>query len=242
MTADRYAILGEDTGRAYIVDVPISGTVIDDGDVVDDFHVGGPQGNNGVEGIAIGPDGSFYVTDEKPSSISKYTSTGFLLSTVLLPELSDATGVVVAEDDSVLVISHESQKAVHYEIDWDQETRTQIGEIDLSSFDQLEGVAIIGNEQLHFFGEDANPTTKTHSHMVGNIVDVPQVDPLDVDCNGSVNILDALVITKVQVGTATPDPACGPGDANQDGIMNVIDAMMIAQCQVGIPNIACPDA
>ena len=57
-----------------------------------------------------------------------------------------------------------------------------------------------------------------------------------------VNILDALVITKVQVGTATPDPACGPGDANQDGIMNVIDAMMIAQCQVGIPNIACPDA
>ena len=58
-------------------------------------------------------------------------------------------------------IRHESQKAVHYEIDWDQETRTQIGEIDLSSFDQLEGVAIIGNEQLHFFGEDANPTTKS---------------------------------------------------------------------------------
>jgi hypothetical protein len=98
---------------------------------------------------------------------------------------------------------------------------------------------MIGNEQLHFFGELKGG--RTYSHMVGAVVDLPSFDPLDVDCSGAVNVVDALMISKMEVGTAQADPACGPGDANEDGITNVIDALLIAQCEVAIPNVACPE-
>jgi len=145
MSGNRYALLSEGTGIAYIVDLPPSVTLIDSSTVAWQFNAGGPDGNTGSEGIAVGADGSFYVTDEMPAAVSKYTSSGSLVSQVLLPEIGDASGVVEAEDGSLIVISDESKRAVHYDIDFNTGSRTVVDTIMLSGFPQVEGIAIIGN-------------------------------------------------------------------------------------------------
>lgn len=239
ISGERYAILSEGTGQAYIVDIPTEENTIDGADVVSTHDAGGPDGNTGSEGIALGPDGSWFVTDEKPSSLSKYDSNWNFVGEVALPELSDASGVVVAEDDTYVVISDESAMAIHYAIDWDAGTRTQLASISLSSFPQVEGIAAIGNEELHIFGEEKGG--QTYSRRVGEIVESPSFEPMDVNCSGTSDVVDALLITQIEVGTTQPDPACGSGDSNDDGFVNVIDALMITQCEVGIPNVACPE-
>lgn len=244
ISGDRYALLSEGTGVAYIVDVPTATNTIQQSDIVWQFNAGGPDGNTGSEGIAVGSDGSFYVTDEMPSSLSKYTSAGVFVAEVLLPELGDASGVVVAEDDTFIVISDNSAKASHFDITWDPTTgggtRVELDYFLLTSFPQVEGIAMIGNEQLHIFGELKGG--QTYSHRVGEIVASPQFDFMDVNCSGTSDVVDALIITQIEVGTSQHDPACGSGDSNNDGNLNVVDALMITQCEVGIANAACPDA
>ena len=242
MSGDRYAFLSEGTGTAYIIDVPTSSNTISSSDIVEQITVGGPQGNSGTEGIAIGSDGSFFVVDELPASITKYTSSGAFLGQVLLPTLSDASGVVAAQDDSLIVVSHEEKKALHIDVTWGPSGSTYelISEIRLRNFSQLEGVAIIGNEQLHFFGEDKGG--QTYSHQVGTIAALPTYDLMDVNCSGTADVVDALIITQIEVGTSQPMIGCGSGDTNNDGRTNVVDALLITQCEVGIANVACPDA
>lgn len=241
ISGERYAFLSEGTGTAYIIDVPTSSNTIDSNDIVQQITVGGPQGNTGTEGIAIGSDGSMYVTDEFPASVTKYTSSGGFVAQLMLPAIGDASGVVAAEDDSLIVISHESSKALHIDVTWGPSGSTYdlISEINLNNFSQLEGVAIIGNDQLHFFGEDKGG--QTYSRQVGTIVAAPTYELMDVNCSGTSDVVDALLITQIEVGTSEPIVGCGSGDTNNDGQTNVVDALMITQCEVGIANVGCPN-
>lgn len=238
ISGQQYAFLSEATGVAYIYEVPATSNLITSNDLVWSFEAGGPDDNTGSEGIAVGSDGSFYVTDEMPSSVSKYDASGNFVAEILVPELADATGVVAAQDNSLVVISHESANALHLDFDWTGGTYTQLAELDLSAFSQLEGVAMINNDQLHFWGERNGG--KTHAHMTGTIV-TSEFSASDVNCSGDVNITDAMHISQIEVGTAGPMPGCGNGDTNADGATNVVDALVIAQCQVGIENPHCDE-
>lgn len=240
ISGERYAFLSEGTGTAYIIDVPTSSNTINSSDVVQQITVGGPQGNTGTEGIAVGSDGSIYVTDEIPASVTKYTANGSFVGQVMLSTLGDASGVVAAEDDSLIVISHESRMALHIDVTWGPSGSTYdiISQINLYMFSQLEGVAIIDNDQLHFFGEQKGG--QTYSRQVGTIVAAPTYELMDVNCSGTADVVDALLITQIEVGTSEPMVGCGSGDSNNDGQTNVIDALLITQCEVGIPNMACP--
>lgn len=240
ISGDRYAILSEGTGTAYIVDVPPEGRFIRPSDLVWSFEAGGPDGNTGSEGIATDGD-AFYVADEMPSSLSKYTADGDFVAKVSLPELGDATGVVVVQDGTYLVLSDESAKLSHYDIDWDARTADEIAEYSLSGFPQVEGIALIGNTDLHIFGE--LKSGQTYSHLVGEIVPPPPPPPRfsrsDVDCSGESDVIDAVMIMQSSVQTRVLDQACGNGDANGDNVLNVIDALIVVQCRVGVQNGFC---
>ncbi|MBN2737065.1 MAG: glycoside hydrolase family 9 protein [Spirochaetales bacterium] len=64
----------------------------------------------------------------------------------------------------------------------------------------------------------------------------------DVNEDGSLSIVDALLIAQKYVGVETPSftaPAM-QGDINHDNVLNIVDALLIAQCYVGIPTSYCP--
>jgi hypothetical protein len=56
------------------------------------------------------------------------------------------------------------------------------------------------------------------------------------DCNndGSINIVDALLIAQFYVGLNPANFIQGNADANRDGSANIVDALLIAQCYVGL--------
>jgi len=68
----------------------------------------------------------------------------------------------------------------------------------------------------------------------------------DVDCDGRLTIIDALVVVRYEVNGETDLEPCwrqairdGQGDLNLDGDTNVVDALLIARCDAGISG-ACP--
>lgn len=234
-----YAFLSEGSGEVIIADVPAPGnnsTVISNIDR--SFPViSGNWGNLGPEGLAT--DGSnFYVVREMPATLSKFDWNGNFVGSVSLTELADASGVAVAVDGTFLVVSHESRVLAHYDVDWTNETVVQVGSRDADSFTQLEGVAIMGNTDVHMFGERKNGG-QTYSHLNGEVI-LTEYSASDVNCSGTLTVADAIIVTKIETGLMTPIPGCGSGDHNGDGQVSILDAVMIAQCQVGLANVGCP--
>jgi cellulose 1,4-beta-cellobiosidase len=56
----------------------------------------------------------------------------------------------------------------------------------------------------------------------------------DVDGNGTVNIVDALLVARHYVGYSTPVFDAAAADANASGAIDIVDALVIAQYYVGI--------
>ncbi len=71
----------------------------------------------------------------------------------------------------------------------------------------------------------------------------------EVNCDGIVNIVDALIIAQFSVSIRSDGGYCpvnlvteinpAAGDINRDGRFDIVDALVIAQCDVGIPNAFC---
>ncbi len=56
----------------------------------------------------------------------------------------------------------------------------------------------------------------------------------DVNHDGNVDIIDALMIAQYYVGL-NPQPFCPEqADVNHDGAINIIDALLVAQAYVGL--------
>lgn len=73
--------------------------------------------------------------------------------------------------------------------------------------------------------------------------------PGDVNCDGSINVIDALFVLQYDVELRDGDDVCPPADAfiflpacdtNGDGSCDVIDALFILQCDVELNNTLCP--
>lgn len=243
---ETYAFLSEGSGEVIIATVPAAAngqTRVTNSDVEDTFSAA-PTGfttNLGPEGIATDGD-AFYITKEMPATLTKVELDGTFIASVDLFELADATGVAALADGTFLVISHESRVVAHYDINWNTEVATQLASRDAAGFTQLEGIAVDGTSDVHLFGEDntrkGNPG-QTYSHLQGALLP-PQYQTADIDCSGSVDITDALIINRQQVGLTVNVAGCGSGDHNGDGQVDLIDALLIAQCSVGIPNVGCP--
>lgn len=111
-----------------------------------------------------------------------------------------------------------------------------------------------GSVTLYAAGISANNSGTTSGDSTGTGQKVITVaSPMasgDVDCSGTFNIADALVIAQYSAGERTdggmcplPDPAnelvVANGDVNADQTVNVADALLIVQCATGLTNEFC---
>lgn len=73
----------------------------------------------------------------------------------------------------------------------------------------------------------------------------------DVNCDATVDIIDALVIAQFVAGVRTDAGTCAQldaatelvvalGDVDYSGDVDIIDALVVAQCTAAIPNFGCP--
>ena len=246
ISGETYAFLSEAAGEVVIATIPATGnngqTTIATDDVVRSFSViSGTWGNLGPEGLAT--DGTFfYVTREMPATLTKFDFNGNFVASVDLFDLADASGVATLSDGTYLVVSHESRMVAHYDIDWDSEKATLIAFRDADLFTQLEGIAVMGSTDVHLFGEDNSrkgQMGQTYSRLSGELVP-PAYSVSDVNCSGSLDLADAVMVARMNVGLLQATPGCGSGDHNNDGVIDLSDAIMIAQCHVGLHNIGCP--
>lgn len=235
---DTYGLLSEDAGIVMIVDLHTGMSQLKNSDIQSSFQVAwGSWGNLGPEGLATDGD-SFFVTTEMPATLSKFTSGGQYVAEVDLFQLADASGVAALTDGTYLVISDESRAIAHYDIDWELEEATLLAMRDAELFDQLEGIAVVPNSDVHIFGEDK--PGQTYAQLHGEVVPTGYA-VADVNCSGDVDVIDAVIVARINSGIDTLQPGCGNGDHNGDGFLNIFDAVAISQCQVGIPNAGCPD-
>ena len=57
--------------------------------------------------------------------------------------------------------------------------------------------------------------------------------------NGSVDIIDALIVAQYYVGWSPPEWDSSVADVNCDGSYNIVDALLIAQYYVGLISAFC---
>lgn len=65
--------------------------------------------------------------------------------------------------------------------------------------------------------------------LAGTVTDFPAPLPPDVNCNGSLDAIDASLILQLGAGLVDSLPCDALGDANQDGRVDAIDASLILQ-------------
>lgn len=239
---DNYAIVHEDSGIVAIVTIDASTTNIGPGDVLDTFSVvpsNYVDNNMGPEGLDT--DGThWYVPTEFPAKLTRFTIDGEWAGEIQLStDLSDASGVAVAPNGTLLVLSHESRTVLHLDVDWTNENYDILGSLDISGFTQAEGITVVGSNVLHVFGEDKGGWT--YAQYNGPISIITSDVEGDVDCTGNYDILDARMVAQVHIGTAQTSEECGNGDVNGDGDIDLVDARLIAQCSIGMTNEFCED-
>jgi lysophospholipase L1-like esterase len=61
----------------------------------------------------------------------------------------------------------------------------------------------------------------------------------DINGNGTIDIVDALIVAQYYVGIYSGTIDLCFGDVNCDGTINIVDALVIAQCYVGLPCNKC---
>lgn len=115
------------------------------------------------------------------------------------------------------------------------------------------------------FGEPNTCYTVDPNNPANLIADQQNLAPLrasaslgrgtgDVNCDLQTNIVDALLIARLEVALITDDGPClldqgGPtheaselaGDFNDDGTTNIVDALIIARCEAGLASPQCPN-
>jgi len=106
------------------------------------------------------------------------------------------------------------------------------------------GIHYVRLRNLTPFAEEGTSTT----------ISVQKLDKLaevgDVNCDGSINVVDAMFIMQYGVDMRQSSDACPSTtvdelyedacDVNGDSTCNVVDAMFIMQCNVDIANDFCP--
>jgi len=129
--------------------------------------------------------------------------------------------------------------------------------INSSEIGELEADPGLGVDRLSDYGDGDGST-----YGQANVVDGADQDFSaiawqylrgDVNCDGLMNVIDALFIAQVSVSNRFDTERCplanalteahdAPGDLNLDGVSDIIDALLIAQCSVDIRDSGfCPD-
>jgi hypothetical protein len=70
--------------------------------------------------------------------------------------------------------------------------------------------------------------------LTGTVTDFPKAFPPDVNCNGSLDAIDASLELQLSAALVASLPCGALGDANQDGSINAIDASLILQYSAGL--------
>ncbi len=241
ISGNTYAFVDERFGNIHIADVPETGNVISSStstiSIVPSNYV---YQNKGPEGLAW--DGTYwYVPTEKyPPRVDRFSADGVFAGSIDLSlEVSDTSGVAIDEAGNILALSDENSSIRHYEVsDWMAGTFAELGRTEIDNFSQAEGIAIIGNRNLHVVGESGN---QTYAHLAGDIVvDVVVAQRGDTNCSGSWDVEDASFTMRIAVGLELPVATCADGDNNDDGVTTVADVALVLECTVGLTNVLCP--
>ena len=129
--------------------------------------------------------------------------------------------------------------------------------INSSEIGELEADPGLGIDRLTDYGDGDGSTYGKPNVVVGADQDFSAIAWAylrgDVNCDGLMNVVDALFIAQVTVGNRLDTSRCpldnalveahdAPGDMNLDGKSDIIDALLIAQCSVDIRDSGfCPD-
>ena len=149
-----------------------------------------------------------------------YTTSGSAINGTDYEELSNVVWVLLGEDTG----STTPEPGI------DQNTITIIP-IDDTKVEDTETVTITLRQ---YSGVSATIT-------IADNEEIPEFNLGDVNYDGEINIIDALLISQLYVGLDPPSYTAPPaaGDANCDGFVDIIDALVIAQYYVGIINQLC---
>ncbi len=106
-------------------------------------------------------------------------------------------------------------------------------------FDSLVGEAFFGrSDDLNMEPEAVSAAVALRDRMkgvmTGQVTDFPAPLPPDVNCDGSVDAIDASLVLQLDAGLADSLPCDALADANQDGSTDAIDASLILQYSAGL--------
>ncbi|MEM7093378.1 MAG: SdiA-regulated domain-containing protein [Actinomycetota bacterium] len=161
IAGDDYAVLSEDAGTIELITVPDGDVDIDIDSSFNTLETFIPEdgGITGAEGIAVDYNESngtiiFWVTKEKDPLLYKFDSNGAGFGVVTVPVL-DASGVYASPvDDTIFVVSDESEQIVQLDVDPLAGTATVLSTMDLPLFEQAEGITFsTGMASMYIFGE-----------------------------------------------------------------------------------------
>ena len=218
---DDYAVLSENTGVVEIVTIPddVGVTAIDAADRSASFDtfITEDASGFGAEGIAHDRNESngvkvFWVTREKDPTLFRVDSLGNQLAIVPVPVL-DASGVYVSpDDDTVFVVSDESQEIVQLSIDVALGEATVLSRMALPEFEQAEGITFNADmSSLFVFGE--SPTDGwTYARYQGPTIPAtatPTPSPTPT-ATATATPTPTATATPTPTATATPTPTATP--------------------------------
>jgi hypothetical protein len=78
------------------------------------------------------------------------------------------------------------------------------------------------------------PTDDTTEPTAGDTTPDPDTQLGDANGNGSIDIIDALLVAQYYVGLNPSNFDIARADVTRDGLVNIVDALRIAQCYVGL--------
>jgi hypothetical protein len=92
-------------------------------------------------------------------------------------------------------------------------------------------------------GQDVNPPARANDvitvYPTATPAPTPTTSPGDVNADGSITIVDALMTSQHYVGLNPPGFVAANADVNCDGNITIVDALMIAQRYVGLIGSFC---
>jgi len=192
MGGDRYAILSENDAAIYIVDIPNSVGVTAINNSLAAIPTGIPEiSGAGNEGIAVDFNASaggptiFWVLDEGPTPrLYRIDEFGNVTANIVVPGISDASGVFVSmQDDTIFIVSDESESITQYEVNAAFTTLTPISTQPIGTFEQAEGIAFSPDMSSMYIVGEAPTGRFSYAHYqdlpppTGLTVSVPNLAP-----------------------------------------------------------------
>jgi len=221
ISGDTYAVLAENVGEVFIVNIPSPITTITATEVLSSFTTGIAELNSaGNEGIAYdAASGTFWIVDEKPPTLYNVDQAGTVLATLPLPTngtygITDSSSVYVTPAGVVYVLSDESQLLVEYDVS--SGSAVPVSSQALPGFQQAEGVTFSCDLASLYIAGEIGGGGLSYAHFQnppGITINLPDLAPGQVYTASVVSAIYGDLVNTADVSglPSTPDGTPIPG-------------------------------